>query len=95
MATASVTIFLHGSCPSSLPITPNSLSHANPTDKAFHSALIASPSSPIDDYIVKKRKDNAIDITAKLSYLERVRKQTKQTKSITDELVEVKPNFWR
>jgi hypothetical protein len=36
-----------------------------------------------------------IDITAKLSYLERFQKQTKQTKSIVDELVEVKKTLAR
>ena len=80
-------------CLSSLPFFSNSLTlHVNPTDQAFH----ASPlSGPIDDYTVKEGKNKTIDITEKLLYLECFQKQTKQTKSVMDKLVEVETTLAR
>jgi septal ring factor EnvC (AmiA/AmiB activator) len=95
MATASVTVLLNRTCPPSLPILPNSFSlQADATDgEAFLSALVASLSGSIDDYTVQPRKDNTINVAAKLSYLERFREQTKQTKSITEKLDETTNTF--
>ena len=93
-ATAAVTIFLNRSCPSSLPILPNSFSlQADTAGSEVLSAIVASLSGTIDDYIIQPKKNNTIDVTAKLSYLERFREQTKQTKSITEKLDETTNKF--
>ncbi|KIM75351.1 hypothetical protein PILCRDRAFT_92103 [Piloderma croceum F 1598] len=49
----------------------------------------------IDDYIIKPKTNNTIDVTAKLSYLERFREQARQTKSITERLDETSEKLAR
>jgi len=94
--TMTITIILNRSCPSSSPIIPNSLVLPNKhTNEAFQNGLVTSLSGPIDDYIIKEMKDNTIDITAKLSYLDRFRRQTQQTKSFEDEVADVKATVAR
>ena len=94
--TMTITIILNRSCPSSFPIIPNSLVLPNKhTNEAFQNGLVTSLSGPIDDYIIKEMKDNTIDITAKLSYLDRFRRQTQQTKSFEDEVADVKATVAR
>ena len=90
------TIILNRSCPSSLPIIPNLLvlpeTHTN---EALQNALVTSLSGPIGDYIIKERKNDTIDITAKLSYLDRFRRQIQQTKSTEEKLADVQATLAR
>ncbi|KIM92402.1 hypothetical protein PILCRDRAFT_810459, partial [Piloderma croceum F 1598] len=82
---ATVTVSLIRSCPPSLPIFPNSLSlPVDATDSGTFLATLAA--SPLDDYIIKPKKDNTIDVAAKLSNFERFREQARQTKSIAEKL---------
>ena len=84
------TIILNRSCPSSLPIIPNLLvlpeTHTN---EALQNALVTSLLGPIGNYIIKERKNDTIDIMAKLSYLNQFWRQIQQTKSTEDKLVDV------
>jgi hypothetical protein len=90
VTTLNITISLNSSSLSSPPISPDPPSlDANATDQASHNALAALPSGSTDNDTSEQRNDpNTIDIAAKLRYLERFQNQTKQTKSITDKLVE-------